>query len=353
MADMAFTCASCGAQLEYAAGTQAMKCPYCGHENPIVASPWSTVAEIDYATGLAEAEQSAPTETVSVVSCKRCAAAFQLDPAIQASRCPFCGTPIVLESRAVTHLRPGAVLPFGFDAKAARAKYEAWLSGLWFAPNDVKRLAKADNGFIGMYVPYWTYDAATQSDYTGQRGITIVRTVRDGNQTWTVTETRWTPCSGRVARDFDDVTVVASRSLPEGYLDRLEPWDLGALVPYDERYLRGFGAQHYQVGLADGFDTAKAKMESVIRGDVRSDIGGDQQIINALQTDYAAVTFKHVLLPVWLNSFRYGGKAYSFVINGRTGKVQGQRPWSWVKIGLAVLAVLVLAVLFMSLYGER
>ncbi|OWJ64910.1 primosomal protein N' (replication factor Y) - superfamily II helicase [Inquilinus limosus] len=353
MADMAFTCASCGAQLEYAPGTRAMKCPYCGHENPIAASPWSTVAEIDYGAGLAEAEQSAPTETVPVISCKRCAAAFQLDPAIQASRCPFCGTPIVLESRAVTHLRPGAVLPFGFDAKAARAKYEAWLSGLWFAPNDVKRLAKTDNGFIGMYVPYWTYDAATTSDYTGQRGVTYTRTVQDGDKTRTEIETRWTPCSGTVSRDFDDVLVVASQSLPQAYLDRLEPWDLTELAGYDPSYLRGFGAQTYQLGLADGFEAAKQKMDRVIRRDVCDDIGGDKQTIGSLQTAYGAVTFKHVLLPVWLNSFRYGGKGYSFVINGRTGKVQGQRPWSWVKIGLAVLAALVAVLVFVSLYGGR
>lgn len=353
MADMAFTCASCGAQLEYAPGTRSMKCPYCGHENPIAASPWSAVAEIDYATGLAEAERSAATETVPVISCKRCAAAFQLDPAIQASRCPFCGTPIVLESRAVTHLRPGAVLPFGFDAKAARSKYEAWLSGLWFAPNDVKRLAKTDNGFIGMYVPYWTYDAATTSDYTGQRGVTYTRVVQDGDKTRTETEIRWTPCSGTVSRDFDDVLVVASQSLPQAYLDRLEPWDLTELAGYDPSYLRGFGAQTYQLGLADGFEAAKQKMDGVIRRDVCADIGGDRQTIASLRTVYDAVTFKHVLLPVWLNSFRYGGKGYSFVINGRTGKVQGQRPWSWVKIGLAVLAALVAVVVFSMLYGKH
>ncbi|TSD83305.1 hypothetical protein FFK22_038400 [Mycobacterium sp. KBS0706] len=338
MADLAFACASCGAQLEYAPGTRTLKCPYCGHENAIEASPWSRVEEIDYATGLAEAEQSAPTETVSVVSCQRCAAEFQLDPAIQASRCPFCGTPIVLEPRALTHLRPGALLPFGFDAKGARSKYESWLSGLWFAPNDVKRLAKTDAGFIGMYVPYWTFDAATRTDYTGQRGDDYTRTIREGDKTRTVVETRWTNCSGEVARDFDDVTVMASRSLPEGYLDKLEPWDLGALTPYDPSYLRGFGAQHYQLDLAGGFGRAQEKMAPPIRRDICADIGGDKQTIRSQETRYSGVTFKHVLLPIWLNSFRYGGRTYSFVINGRTGEVQGQRPWSWIKIGLAALA---------------
>ena len=354
MADKAFACASCGAQLEYAPGTSMLKCPYCGHENPIApASPWATVAEIDYAVGVTESGQQAPTETVSVISCKRCAAEFQLDPSIQASRCPFCGTPIVLESRALTHLRPGGLLPFDFDAKAARQKYEAWLSGLWFAPNDVKRLAKTDSGFIGMYVPYWTFDAQTETDYTGERGDTYTRTVQDGNQTRTVTETRWTPAAGRVARGFDDITVVATQSLPEKYLDRLEPWDLGALQPYDDRYLRGFGAQHYQIDLTAGFGLAQEKMEPPIRSDICSDIGGNLQRISSQRTRYDGVTFKHVLLPVWLNSFRYGGQAYSFVINGRTGEVQGQRPWSWVKIGLAVLAALAAVAVFAALADKR
>ena len=353
MADMAFACASCGAQLEYAPGTSMLKCPYCGHENPIAASPWSRVEEIDYATGLAEAGQAAPQETIQVVSCKRCAAEFQLDPSIQASRCPFCGTPIVLESRAVTHLRPGAVLPFSFDAKTARAKYATWLSGLWFAPNDVRRLAKADNGFIGMYVPYWTYDADTSSDYDGQRGVNYTRTIRDGDKTRTVVETTWTPCSGQVSRGFNDVLVVASRSLPDRYLDKLEPWDLADLSPYDQRYLSGFGAQHYQLDLAGGFEAAKGKMDPVIRRDVCADIGGDKQTISSLQTSYSAVTFKHILLPVWLNSFRYGQQTYSFVINGRTGEVQGQRPWSWIKVGLAVLAGLAVAATAVMLFNNR
>jgi hypothetical protein len=217
----------------------------------------------------------------------------------------------------------------------------------------VKRLAKTDAGFIGMYVPYWTFDAATRTDYTGQRGDDYTRTIREGDQTRTIVETRWTSCSGEVARDFDDVTVVASRSLPEGYLDKLEPWDLGELLPYDPSYLRGFGAQHYQLDLAGGFGRAQDKMAPPIRRDICADIGGDKQAIRSQETRYYGVTFKHVLLPIWLNSFRYGAKTYSFVINGRTGEVQGQRPWSWIKIGLAALAAAAVVLVFVMLMDKR
>ena len=49
------------------------------------------------------------------------------------------------------------------------------------------------------------------------------------------------------------------------------------------------------------------------------------------------VTFKHILLPVWLVAYRFRGRTYRFVVNARTGRVQGERPWSAWKIALAVI----------------
>jgi hypothetical protein len=56
-----------------------------------------------------------------------------------------------------------------------------------------------------------------------------------------------------------------------------------------------------------------------------------------------ALSFKHVLLPVWLAAYRYGGKSFRFVVNGRTGSVDGERPYSAFKIALAVIAILLVA----------
>jgi hypothetical protein len=58
------------------------------------------------------------------------------------------------------------------------------------------------------------------------------------------------------------------------------------------------------------------------------------------------VTFKHVLLPVWLAAYKYRGKSYRFVVNGRTGAVQGERPWSAWKIAFAVILGLIVAAAF-------
>jgi hypothetical protein len=84
-------------------------------------------------------------------------------------------------------------------------------------------------------------------------------------------------------------------------------------------------------------------MARVIEGDVRRDIGGDEQQISAIDTRHSDETFKHILLPIWTAAYKYNGKSYRFVVNGQTGEVQGERPYSWWKIGFAVLAVVVVA----------
>ncbi len=120
-----------------------------------------------------------------------------------------------------------------------------------------------------------------------------------------VPQIRWQPASGRVARFFDDVLVLASRALPKTFTDALEPWDLPALEPYQPEYLAGFRAEAYTVSLQDGYAEARAHMDRVIERDVRFDIGGDRQRIHAIDTEIRDVTFKHILLPVWLAAYRY------------------------------------------------
>src|SRR4029453_952258 len=102
------------------------------------------------------------------------------------------------------------------------------------------------------------------------------------------------------ARWMDDILVPGTTSVSRPRLISLEPWDLDALKPYEPAFLSGFKAQRYQVELPDGFEEAKLLMASIIEQDVRKDIGGDEQRIEAISTSYSAVTFKHILLPVYI-----------------------------------------------------
>jgi DNA-directed RNA polymerase subunit RPC12/RpoP len=341
-----FPCTQCGARVEFAPGTDSLECPYCGH---LTAIPGTTdgIEERDFASALADLEQGAETEEVQSVSCGSCAASVEPPASAEAFPCPYCGSSIVTTARSQRLIKPQAVLPFKITRDRATELFRTWIKKLWFAPNSLRKLARLEDRLQGLYAPYWTYDADTVSRYTGQRGdnYTTTRTVtRNGKRvTETVVKIRWRPAAGTVSREFDDMLVVGSQSLPRDLAEELEPWDLDNLVTYADEYLSGFIAERYQVDLRQGWTRAAERMDEVIRGDVRRDIGGDHQKIHSLDTHHSNLTYKHVLLPLWICSYRYKSKIYRFLVNARTGEVQGQRPWSWVKITLAALVVAAVA----------
>ena len=342
-----FPCKQCGANLQFAPGTDSLKCPYCGVQNEVPTSP-DTIRELDYLTYLHQLPTSDSVQDLITVKCTCCAAETTLPPNVTASVCPFCGSGIIATGSSKKAIRPAGVLPFKIKQNEAGEMFRQWVAGLWFAPTAIKRDAERA-AIKGAYVPAWTYDSQTQSDYSGERGDdyweteTYTETDANGNsvtRTRQVQRTRWWPVSGRVSNAFDDVLVMATETLPRKCLDHLEPWDLPALVPYNDEYLSGFVAESYQVGLSDGFERAKAIMDGAIRQTVCRDIGGDHQRINSLSTQYDQITFKHLLLPVWISAYQFQNQTFRFLVNARNGQVQGERPYSAMKITLLVLTII-------------
>lgn len=345
-----FKCINCAAQMEYTPGAKAQECPYCGHENPIPTSE-EDIQELDFAAHLKLLADEETTEDQLTITCDECGAETNTDPNVVAKDCPFCGSPLVATAQSSKRIKPKSLLPFSITREQARDSFKKWIASRWFAPNCLKKMARQDSKLKGVYVPYWTYDSRTTSFYRGQRGkhywVTEHYTTQENGKTVSKTrqvrKTRWYPASGTVWAHFDDVLVLASKSLPRKYTEQLEPWDLPELVPYQDEYLSGFKAESYQVDLAEGFQTAQGIMDHHIRHLVKQDIGGDEQRIHSVKTQHDKVTFKHILLPIWISAYRYGKQTYRFLVNARTGEVQGERPWSWIKITLLVVTILAVA----------
>ncbi|WP_372887257.1 primosomal protein N' (replication factor Y) - superfamily II helicase [Shimia sp.] len=342
-----FPCAQCGADYRFDPTEAELVCDHCGHSEPREVGGQATIRELDFRKALNDQLPAQEIEETRVSTCPNCAAEVVFDSATHAAECPFCATPVVVDTGTHRQIKPRAVLPFSQSERQAHKAMSDWLGGLWFAPNGLREYARKGRRMTGIYVPFWTYDADTKTRYSGERGtiyyVTQTVTVDGKQEQRQVQKIRWSPASGRVARFFDDVLVLASRALPKRYTDALQPWDLGDLRPYSPEFLAGFAAEGYTVTLDEGYDEARAHMDRVIERDVRFDIGGDRQRIHQMNTKVSDVTFKHILLPVWLAAYKYRGKTYRFVVNGQSGKVQGERPWSAWKIAFAVLLALVVA----------
>lgn len=341
-----YPCAACGARIEFAPGAGALRCPYCGHEQQVT-TPQGEVREHSFDDLARLPRKPAASVGAYVFRCGQCGA--QTESSLLADRCQFCAGPVVADPGAVELIAPEAVLPFQVDHNGVRTALRQWVSSRWFAPSGLKKVRETES-LKGTYVPYWTFDADTVTTYHGQRGeyywVTETYTVRANGRTETrtrrVRKTRWYPASGTVRRVFDDVLVPATTHLTPVQLDRLAPWPLGQAVRFHPDYLAGHHAQRYDLEPETGLDRAKQQMAPVIAQDCRRDIGGDEQRLHSTQTQYSDITYKLMLLPVWIACYVYSGKNWQILVNGATGKVIGKRPYSAFKIVLTIVAALLL-----------
>lgn len=358
-----FPCDQCGADMRFAPHQGKLICDHCGNEAEVeigegTAGPWggNAIRELDFDDAIRNRLPKEEIEETRVTQCPNCGAQVEFSADTHADECPFCATPVVTDTGTHRHIKPKGLLPFSIGEEAARDAMTQWLGRLWFAPNGLQDYARKGRKMEGIYVPYWTFDADTRSAYRGQRGTIYYVTVSAGKgRTRQQQRIRWHRTSGRVARFFDDVLVLASKSLPKRFTDALAPWDLSALQPYSPQYLAGFRAEGYTVELEEGMVEARQIMDAHIARDIRRDIGGDRQRIDHVTTDVSDVTFKHILLPVWLAAYKYRGKSFRFVVNAQTGKVEGERPYSAIKIAFAILGALIvisIGAYLYALYGE-
>jgi len=345
-----FPCDRCGADLKFDIGVQSLKCPYCGNETQIEIPEDKEVVEQDFRAMLERVrevhEKGRRDETGQrELTCEACGGTVVFVGSLTSSECPYCGSPVQLDKvHDAKHRIPvDGILPFLVDKKQAHANLKQWVKSRWFAPNEFKRRG-ADGKFNGVYLPFWTFDSLTFTRYHGERGEHYYVTVGTGDDKRRVRRTRWYPASGSFQRFFDDVLVLAARGMRSDMMHKLEPWPLARCAPFNQEMLAGYLARTYETSLEEGFADAKQRIDRALHREVVQRIGGDDQRVHSVRTHHGAITFKHMLLPTWLLAYKYKEKTYRVMINAATGEVQGERPWSWVKIGLAIAAVALLGI---------
>ncbi len=340
-----FTCPACGGESEWNPAKRALICPYCGTESPAelaVRDDTTVIVEHDLAEALRAIPDSSrgwQADRISV-QCQSCRAISVFDAAKISKNCEFCGsTALVPYEQVKDAFRPESLLPLQISEPKARDLVRQWYKGRWLAPNGFAGRALTDT-LHGLYLPYWTFDARAHARWTAESGTYY--TVRQNNRT--VRKVRWSPASGQLDHWFDDDLVCASSGVHAALLRKVEPFPTGSLVPYDAGYLSGWTVERYQIDLVAAAERSRQQMEAALRQMCASRVPGDTHRNLVVHSTYTEQTFKHILAPVWLVSYTYHGRPYQVVVNGVTGVIAGERPWSWVKIALLVLLALVVLV---------
>ncbi|MCP4507510.1 MAG: hypothetical protein GY826_14105, partial [Fuerstiella sp.] len=350
-----FPCDGCGADLEFRIGDQVLACPFCGHVKQIELSDDAAVVEQDFHSMLEKIrnwrEQAAQKKieagdedhagvstSLNELRCDSCGGNVEFIGTLTSTHCPYCGSPVQLENAhkcEENRIPVDGVLPFQIERQQAKTNLQKWVDSRWFAPNSFRKQG-AEGKFNGVYLSYFTVDSMTFTAYSGQRGEHYWVTVGSGKNKRREMRTRWYPASGRFQRFFDDVVVLANTGLNRKFMLALEPWPLQKVVAFNQQMLAGHLARTYDIELDHCFQEAKSRIDETIQSDVRQRIGGDAQRVQSVNSRYEAITYKHLLLPVWLLAYRYSDKTYQVFVNAATGEVQGERPYSVWKIIFAV-----------------
>ncbi len=353
-------CPECGGDAEWDAAKKALACPYCG-----TVLPWSDgedamgaqISEHDLEAALSSVrpENRGLKAEKKSVKCESCQAISIFDPDRAAQRCDFCGSPAIVPVDDMKDvITPESVLPAVIAASQVRDQLRAWYGSRWWAPSKLKRAALTDT-LHGIYLPYWTFDAHVDAEWTAESGYYYyeTETYRDSNgntQTRQVRHTRWEQSEGQLAHFFDDDAVPGTVGVHTELLRKVEPFPTTSdLKPYESAFVRGWTVERYQVDLRQASEISKQQMDSTIQQLCSREVPGDTQRNLEVVSDYRGRTFKHILVPVWLATYTYGRKSFQVVVNGYTGKMAGEHPLSWVKITFAILGVLLVILIIISL----
>jgi len=346
-----FSCPACGGEAEWNPGQSALVCPYCGTTSPAELEQTEGGETIIREHDLAAALRSIPEDqrgwqmARTSVRCQSCQAISVLEPHRVSQACDFCGsTALVPEHEQKQPFRPESLLPMKVTAGEARQALRDWLKARFWAPSDLGKKALTDQ-VRGLYIPYWTFDAQAEAHWTAESGTYYYVTRNVGGKTERVRMTRWSPASGHVSHFFDDQLVAASRGVHGPLLHEVEPFDTSRLVPYSAHFLSGWVVERYQIDLMAAAASSRGRMEAALRDQCAHAVPGDTHRNLQVNATYSGQTFKHVLVPLWLLSYRYGQKTFQAAINGDSGRVAGEHPLSWIKITLAVLAALAVVAL--------
>lgn len=335
-----YPCPHCGARLAYQVESGGLGCAHCGFIQMVDRVPAADRAEqtLDFVLATTRAHRWA--EAQQRVVCSQCGALSLLPPGQTADRCAYCASNrVVASAESVELIDPQAIVPFFIAEKQASRLVSAWWTQGLTSPDDLAGRASILE-IHPVYLPFWTFDGAAEFPYTCQVNLKSV-----GSD-------HWVSRTGVVYELFDDILVPGAKSLPPETLASIEPFHLKEVVAFQPEFLAGWPAVSYDRTLADASLLARQKVTSTVRCSLpdRIETGSQKRHIRLGGGQWSAMTYKYIMLPVWVGSYSYRGRRYSLLVNGQTGKVGGEKPHDRTKIILlTAIALGLLAALAISL----
>ena len=323
-----FKCPACGGSVEFDAGTQKMKCPYCDSKFDIEAikemnSEESSQHDDSISWESAGGQwQEGETDGMRVYTCESCAGEIIGDENLGSTTCPYCGSKVVMTGQFSGALKPDYVIPFKFDKKQAMKNFETFVNKRKYVPKRFKS-DKHIEEIKGVYVPFWLFDGDADADMSF--GAEKIKSWTEGKYEYTETEYYNVTRSGNVT--FKNIPVDGSEKLADDLMESIEPFHFNEAVDFETAYLAGYLADKYDVDEKASENRANERIKYSVEEALSDTVKGYSRVNGRSSSiTIKGGKAKYALYPVWLLSATYNGEAYTFAMNGQTGKFAGDLP---------------------------
>ena len=337
----------------HARAPQGEPCPACG-------CPIESDDRFCPACGTSRAVKLPPTTDAEPLQkhfrCTNCGSEMAADPEQRSYVCPFCDSTYVVEfSPAETNRqRPEFVIGFAITREQAQEIFTHWIrENSWIRPGDLSTASIADKQ-RGVYLPFWSFSMLAESQWSATIGEfwyrTETYTTRDSKgktvtRTRQVQETEWWPLTGRHHHYHSGYLISASGGLPQSVAQRIMPYNLPAMKRYAPYFLAGWLSEEYSVLRDAALEICLTEFRRRENQNVAAFLPGNTHRNLEVTTNFSQTNSDLCLLPVYVLSYRYRDKLYRFLVNGQTGKFDGDKPLSWLRITLMISGGLLLVML--------
>jgi DNA-directed RNA polymerase subunit RPC12/RpoP len=339
-----FLCLKCGGRVEFDILSNQLTCLYCGY------TP-TTGEERSAADAEHSLYQVLPTESghrwaasQQQLSCQRCGAVSLWQPEQKAVECPYCASHQLIASEETAALiDPQAIAVMQISEEQAVRRTQEWFGRGWFVPDDLSKAVKK-HILHPAYYPFWTFDGVLELHWSCE--------INEGSSD----AASWVRRSGVETELFNDTLIPGLQRLKFEAMKKLGPYNLMDMVEFKPQYLAGWPALTYDRPLAKASLLARERVVKNLRQQLYDRVapGRQKRGLKAGGVNWLDMTFKYVLLPLWIGTYHYQGKSYQVYVNGQTGKVSGEKPRDLLKtiliITSAVLSFLVVLI-FLALAG--
>ena len=343
-------CPSCGATLAFDPATGSLVCNFCGSSVTVATAPVAQGVGYSLTDLQNNAGRHLMTTTNKLVICGTCGGQFVADKSSLSGMCPYCGSNSITESSNSAGMpEPTGVIPFSISKQQAQDIFKVWISQRRLAPMDLAKNSEITD-LVGVYVPYWVFDADTNTPYKGKFG----KTYGSGDDQYT----KYHKSEGICKMPVKNLTLMAtSRLEKDAFWKSVSKFDFNGMKKYDPNLLAGFWSESYTVDGVTAWQTAMGKIYDMIQRSIKSIENADVIARIDMKPEATNVRAKYVLAPIWITSFDYNGTVYRVLVNGQTGNIVGTWPKSLKRVfmiigivagalfGLSFLRVLIMTII--------